>query len=326
MPDIEQCNHKPPLVCTLVYDQLCTFEYAIAVELFALQRAEFEQPLYRFKSVAVNEGPMKAIGGLAISADGNMNQLRNADLIVVPGWRSVHEIPSPQLLSALVNANKRGARILSICSGVFPLACAGLLDGKEATTHWRYTKALQTRFPQIKVKPDVLFVDSGDVLTSAGSAAGIDLCLHVIRQDYGSEAANKIAKSLVLPAQRAGGQAQFAPRKTPECPDNGFGFILDHLRANLSKDWSVESIAEYANLSPRTLLRRFKSLTGESPITWLKNERLNYASELLETTKLNIDQISHVAGFSAPETFRLHFKNCYQVSPSHYRGQYQSQM
>lgn len=323
MPELPS---KPPLVCALITDQLCTFEYAIAVELFALKRVEFPKPLYRFKSVAVNDGPMKAIGGLQISADGKLKDLQKANLIIIPGWPSIHDVPDPALLHALRQANAKGTRILSICSGVFLLASTGLLDGKSATTHWRYAEELQRRFPAIDVKPDVLYVDEGDVLTSAGSSAGIDLCLHVVRQHYGNDVANKIAKSLVLPSRREGGQAQFIPRKSPEYQDDGFGFLLEHIRANLEGDWSVENIAVYAKLSSRTLLRRFKAHTGESPITWLKNERLNYASELLETTKLNIDQISHTAGFSAPETFRLHFKNMYQVSPSHYRGQFQERL
>ncbi len=316
---------KPPLVCTLVYDQLCTFEYGIATEIFALARSEFEKPLYRFKTIAAETGRLEAVGGLEISAEGGLEQLKNADFIIIPGWRSIHDVPAPQLLHSLRRANRRGTRILSICSGVFPLACSGLLDGKSATTHWRYSDYLQRKFPNILVKPNVLYVDEGSVLTSAGSAAGIDLCLHVVRQQYGQSAANIIARSLVLPAHREGGQAQFTPRIKPACSDDKFGYLLDEIRSKLNNQWSIELIATKAKLSKRTLLRRFKYYTGESPITWLNKERLYYAGELLEITDLNIDQVSHTAGFSTAELFRLHFKRMYQISPSRYREQFREQ-
>ena len=180
------------------------------------------------------------------------------------------------------------------------------------------------QFPDIKIDANVLYVDEGNILTSAGSAAGIDLCLHVIRRQYGQEIANKIARSLVLPAVREGGQAQYAPRQTPHCSDKQFGFLLDELRANLNHQWDIQSIAELANLTTRTLLRRFKSHTGESPITWLTKERLRFAGELLETTSLNIDLVSHNSGFSAPEIFRQHFKKMYHISPSRYRGHFKA--
>ena len=315
---------SPPLVCTLVYDHLCTFEYGIATELFALQRNEISKPLYRFETIAAESGALCAVGGLQIKAHGGIERLNEADIIIIPGWRSISSVPNAELVQALQNASKRGATILSICSGVFVLAHSGLLDGKRATTHWRYIEQLAEQFPDIQIDANVLYVDEGDILTSAGSAAGIDLCLHVIRRQYGQEITNKIARSLILPAVRDGGQAQYAPRPIPQCRDKQFGFLLDELRADLKRQWNIESIAKLANLATRTLLRRFKSYTGESPITWLINERLRFAGELLETTSLNIDLVSHNAGFSAPEIFRQHFKKMYQISPSRYRGQFKA--
>lgn len=313
-----------PLVATIVYDQLCTFEYGISTELFALHREGFERPLFDHITVAAEEKTITATGGLSFTADYGLEGLASADIVVLPGWRSVHDIPPASLLHALTSAHYRGAIIVTICSGVFALAATGLLDGKSATTHWRYTELLAKRFPQINVEPNVLYVDEGSLLTSAGSAAGLDLGLHLISRIYGQKIANFIARNLVLPAQRSGGQAQFIPHPTLCERTNEMGALLDQLRNQLREPWTVETIASTANLSPRTLLRRFQTHTGLSPINWLKQERLNVASELLESTDLNIDQVAHEAGFTAPEIFRMHFKKRFHTSPSQYRNHYRS--
>ncbi len=313
---------SPPLVCSVVYDQLCTFEYGITTELFALSRPEFPKDLYRFKSVCVEDGPVCAAGGMNFMPDAGLEMLAKAALIIIPGWRGIDAPVPSALIDALIAAHKRGARILTICSGVFVLAATGLLAGKSATTHWRYADALAARFPAIQVLPNVLYVDEGQVLTSAGSAAGIDLCLHVIRQQYGQSVANKMARSLILPAHREGGQAQYVPKSSAQNMGGTFHDILAKFRADLHADWSVQTMAEIANLSPRTLLRRFSAHTGQSPINWLRRERLAEARDMLETTDLNIDQIAYNSGFATPENFRLQFKNQYQISPSQYRNQF----
>ena len=317
-------SQKPPLVCSLAYEGLCTFEYGISTELFAVRRPEFEKPLYRFKTVCLEKGPVQVMGGLSFMADGDLAPLLEADLIIIPGWRGIDALVPGRLVDTLLAAHKRGARILTICSGVFVLAATGLLDGKRATTHWRYVRALEEKYPRIRVEPNVLYVDEGQVLTSAGSAAGIDLCLYVIARQYGQHIANKMARSLVLPAHREGGQAQYVPREIPGDAPGEFEQFLSHIRQNLTRNWDVQTMGNFANLSPRTLLRRFKTHLGESPMNWLRRERLARAGELLETTDWNMDQVAHEAGFATPENFRLQFKNQYQVSPSRYRSRFRS--
>ncbi len=313
----------PPLVCCLVYDGLCTFEYGIATELFGLHRPEFPSPLYRFRSVGVHAGSIRATGGLRFRPDARLDTLGQADLIVIPGWVSAQAPVPPSLVRALVAAHGRGARILTICSGVFVLAATGLLDGRSATTHWRYVETLRRAHPAIRVEPNVLFVDEGRLLTSAGSAAGIDLCLYVIRKDYGQEAANMMARSLVLPAQREGGQAQYVPPPARDPERSGrFDAMLEVFRASLDRDWSVERMADRAGLSPRTLLRRFEMHTGQSPKNWLRAQRLARACQLLETTSLPVSEVAGRSGFSTPENFRLQFRKRYGVSPTRYRSHF----
>ena len=204
------------LVVALAYDGLCTFEFGIAIEVFGLPRPEMGPDWYRFAVCAVDQGRMRAVGGFQLVADGGLELLEEAGTIIIPGWRSAHGAPvPPALIESLRRAHARGARLMSICSGVFVLAAAGLLSGRRATTHWRYVERLSAAYPDIKVEPDVLYVDEGSVLTSAGSAAGIDLCLHVVRHDFGAEVANRLARRLVVPPHREGGQAQFIERPMP---------------------------------------------------------------------------------------------------------------
>ena len=197
-----------PQVVVLAYDGLCTFEFGVAVEIFGLPRPEMGEHWYRFAVAAVDEGELRATGGVRVMADGNLSLLEHADTIIVPGWRGIDSPVPNALCQALQRANQRGCRMLSICSGVFVLAAAGLLSGKQATTHWRYTEELQQRFPQIQVVEDVLYIAEDNVFTSAGSAAGIDLCLHVVRLDYGLEIANQVARRLVIQPHRDGTQKQ----------------------------------------------------------------------------------------------------------------------
>ena len=312
-----------PLVCTLVYDQLCTFEYGLCVEVFSLQRPEIPEPLYRFKSVAMETGPLRATGGLEVIADEDLSLLLEADLILIPGWRGAAIDPPDHLLQTLRKAHQRGARIASICSGVFVLAAAGLLDGKQATTHWRYAAPLQSRYPQIDVQPDILYVDEGSILTSAGSAAGLDLCLHIVRTDHGASIANQIARSLVIPAHREGGQAQYIPSPVPKRHSGSLGPLLDQVRGSLEVSWTISSLAGLANMSKRTLLRRFQETCGESPLSWLTRERISRAKVLLETGDHPLPHIMEAVGFSSPETFRLHFRRQVGVSPGRYRERFQ---
>lgn len=310
-------NAKAPLVCILTYDNLCMFEFGIALEVFALSRPELSE-WYDYKVVATKAGDINGMGGVSIDASHDLTLLSQATLIVVPGWSG--EV-SDALKVALTNAHATGVRIATICSGVFLPAACGLLDGKQATTHWRYTEKLQKAYPNIKVNPDVLYIDEGLMLTSAGSAAGLDLCLHIVRNDFGHKVANIVARRLVLPAHREGGQAQFVPRPIIKHNDL-FSPLLDEIRSTLNEDWPVKRMADKAATSSRTLLRRFKDVTGESPLMWVTMERLSLARELLETTKLNVNQIANASGFISPELLRHHFKRHYQLSPLRYRSQF----
>jgi len=308
---------NPPLVCILTYDNLCIFEFGIALEVFALPRPELSE-WYDYKVIATTDGEINGMGGVSIDASHDLSLLAQATLIVVPGWQG--EVSEP-LKTALIHAHDKGVRIATICSGVFLPAACGLLDGKQATTHWRYTQQLQETYPKIKVNPDVLYVDEGGMLTSAGSAAGVDLCLHIVRHDFGHQVANSVARRLVLPAHREGGQAQFVPR--PIIKNNDlFSPLLDEIRSTLDENWSVKRMADKAAISPRTLLRKFKDTTGESPLMWLTMERLALARELLATTQLNVNQIANASGFLSPELLRHHFKRHYQLSPLRYRAQF----
>lgn len=317
MPDIAPT--KAPLVCALIYDGLCTFEFGITTELFALPRPEFD-PWYRFATVAAEPGALRAMGGISVTAQAGLSLLQVADLILVPGWRGPDApVPAP-LIAALRAAATRGARIASICSGVFVLAAAGLLEGRRATTHWRYAEILAQRYPGIRVDPDVLFVAEGPVMSSAGSAAGLDLGLHLIRQDYGARIAASVARRLVLPAQRDGGQRQFVPRPTPRPrPGPGLARLQDQIRAALDEDWPIARMARAGATSSRTLARRFHDETGMTPLTWLRQERITRAAELLEDSTLPLADIAASCGFGSPETLRRDFRRLMGVAPQPYR-------
>ncbi|NYU10667.1 transcriptional regulator FtrA [Enterobacteriaceae bacterium CCUG 67584] len=309
-----------PLVVVLAYDGLCTFEFGIAVEIFALPRPEMGEEWYRFAVAGVDPGELRATGGFRLVVDGGLELLSEAGTIIVPGWRGA-DVPVPAALcEQLVAAHQRGARILSICSGVFVLAAAGLLDNRQATTHWRYTDLLQQRYPAIKVTPDVLYIDNGDVLTSAGSAAGIDLCLHLVRRDYGSVAANRVARRLVVSPHRDGGQAQFIQQAVPVAYEgHRLGALFDYLHARLAEPHTVESLAKFVGMSPRTFLRRFTATTGKTPAQWLLHARLSRSQDLLENSQLSIERIAEEVGFGSVATMRHHFKNQLSTTPAAYR-------
>jgi AraC family transcriptional activator FtrA len=307
-------------VVALVYDGLCTFEFGIAVEMFGLPRPELAH-WYDFGLCAVDRGPMRAAGGMRVLAEGGLETLASAGTIIVPGWRGIDAAPPEPLLEALRAAHARGTRLLSYCSGVFVLAATGLLDDRRATTHWRYAEALAGRYPRIRIEPDVLYVDEGQLLTSAGSAAALDLSLHLIRRDFGAEVANSVARRAVVPAHRDGGQAQFIQSPMPAQGD-GLGKLLDWMRRHLDQPQPVSVLAERARMSERTLLRRFEEATGCSPKQWLTHERLGRARELLEGSALGVDRVAEVCGFGSADTLRHHFRQHLQLSPARYRERF----
>ena len=315
-------GRKPHRVVALAYEGLCTFEFGIVVEAFALKRPELDVPWYRFAVCSAEPGPVRAIGGVTIEASSGLGTLRSADTIVVPGWRNPDEAPPPALLSALRSACRRGARIVSICSGVFVLAAAGLLDGKRATTHWRYVDRLSARYPKIIVEPDVLYVDEGKVLTSAGSAAGIDLCLHIIRKDYGARIANQVAKRLVVPPHRDGDQSQYVAAVVPAGNARSLSRLLEWARANLQHDLTVATLAKQAGMSARSFARHFRAEVGTTPHRWLSRQRLLAAQQWLETTDESIDSIAGSVGMTTAATLRHHFRTAFRTSPTAYRKRF----
>lgn len=314
---------SPARVVVLAYDGLCTFEFGVAVEIFGLPRPEMGESWYRFAVAGVDEGELRATGGIRILADGDLSLLECADLILVPGWRGIDAAVPDALCDALRRASARGCQLLSICSGVFVLAATGLLNGRKATTHWRYIEALKTRYPAIDVIEDVLYQDEGDILTSAGSAAGIDLCLHVVRRDYGMEAANRVARRLVIPPHRDGSQTQQLSRPVAQLRESQrLGQLFDFLHQHLALAHTVDSLARRVGMSQRTFLRRFQDATGTTPTRWLLNERLLRAKDYLENSKLSIDNIAEQTGFGQAATLRHHFRQHYALSPARYRKQF----
>lgn len=311
-----------PLVVALAYDGLCTFEFGVAVEVFGLPRPELGESWYRFAVASVDQGELRATGGVRIVVDGGYELLQEADTIVIPGWRDVSSPVPEALCDALREAHQRGCRIISICSGVFVLAAAGLLDDRKATTHWRYVSELQRRFPAINVVEDVLYVGDYDVLTSAGSAAGIDLCLHVVRTDFGLEIANNVARRLVLQPHRDGSQTQQQLRPVARSRESQrFGLLLDWLHNNIAQKHTLDALASQVGMSPRTLMRRFQESTGLTPARWLMNERLNRAQQALNTSHISIEQIAQQTGFGSANSLRYHFQKRFGISPQALRNQ-----
>jgi len=295
------------------------FELAIAREVFGVDRSDWAgvPRWYRLRTVAL-ETPV--IDGFTTVPDGPYDDLLSAHTVVVPAWRDLDAEPSPVLLDALVRAHEAGARIVSLCTGAFVLAAAGLLDGRRATTHWEHAPLLAERYPLVRVDPDVLYVDEGTVLTSAGKAAALDLCLHLVRLDLGAAAANAVARALVVPPHREGGQVQFvAPPRLRPATDQ-LGGVLAWCRTHLAEPLSVADLASRAGLSSRQLTRRFVAVTGQPPQQWLHAERIRVAQELLETSDATIDVIAARSGMGTATTMRRHFRAVVGVTPTAYRN------
>lgn len=314
----------PGVVAILAYDGLCAFEFGIAMEIFALYRPEFDFPWYQHRIVSVDPSPIQVSEGIQIVSQYGPASLCEAQTIIIPGWRNRDETPPQALLDALCEASHRGARFLSICSGVFVLAAAGLLNGKRATTHWRYTNELAARYADITVDPNVLYVDNGQIITSAGSAAGIDACLHLISRDYGAHVANVVARRLVMAPQRSGGQIQFIPSPVAQKPRDEIAPVLEWALQNLGSALSVKQLADRALMSERTFLRRFREAMGTTPKAWLLQARMNLARELLESNQLLNEEVMAYCGFASMESFRAAFRKSVGISLSCYRKMFGS--
>ncbi|MFI7423134.1 helix-turn-helix domain-containing protein [Nonomuraea sp. NPDC049684] len=307
-------------VAAVVGDLVAAFELGIVCQVFGLDRTDDGLPVHDFAVCAAEPGAIPTTSGFAVHVEHGLDRLAEADLVAVPAWPRLDAPVPAALLAALRDAVGRGARVLTVCTGAFLPAAAGLLDGRRATTHWQFAGLLARRHPRITVEPGVLYVEDGPVLSSAGAAAGIDACLHLIRLEYGAATANALARRLVVPAHRAGGQAQYVeapmpPQRTPY----ELAELLDWIQQHLDRPLTVAALAARAAMSPRTFARRFKDLTGTTPHRWLLERRLQLAEELLETTELSVDAVAVRAGFGGADTLRHHFAARRGVAPAAYR-------
>jgi transcriptional regulator GlxA family with amidase domain len=312
-------------VVVLALPNPMAFELGLASKFLGGAVDAEERRLYRVRVATLDGGPVATSGGYSVLPEHDASILATADTVVVPGLHLPTAMPGGRLPDDAVDA-LRGvagrARLVSICTGSFALAAAGLLDGRPATTHWLYAERFAAQFPQVRLDPDVLFVDDGDVLTSAGNAAGIDLLLHVVRRDHGSEVANRVARRSVVAPWRDGGQSQFVERPVPDAGDAGTAATRAWATARLGEPLTLADLAAHARMSVRTFTRRFRDETGQSPLRWLAAQRIALARELLESTDASVDRVAADAGFGTPASLRQHLRAAIGVSPLAYRRTY----
>ncbi|MFC5952369.1 helix-turn-helix domain-containing protein [Pseudonocardia lutea] len=305
-------------VAVLVMPELAVFEFGVLCEVFGMDRSDDGLPVLDYRVCGVEAGkPVSTTGGVQVVPEHGLEGLRGADLVAVPATR-LRTFPE-EALQALREAEAAGAILLTVCSGVFVLAEAGLLDGRKVTAHWHSIEELRERYPQVEVDPDVLYVDDGNLITSAGTAAGIDACLHLVRRELGSAVVNGIARRMVVPPQREGGQRQFIDRPVPECSADSLGPLLDWMLTHLDREHSVADLARRATMSERTFARRFVNETGTTPLRWLTRQRVLHARRLLEDTDLSVDAVAARCGFGSATLLRHHFRKVVGVAPADYR-------
>ncbi|MCX2925332.1 helix-turn-helix domain-containing protein [Streptomyces sp. NEAU-W12] len=318
-------RRRKEIVAVLLFSGGPIFESSIPLSVFGIDRQDAGVPRYRLLVSAGEEGPLRTTGGLELTAPHGLEAIARAGTVVVPAWRSITSPPPQEALEALRRAHEEGARIVGLCTGAFVLAAAGLLDGRPATTHWMYAPTLAKRYPSVHVDPRELFVDDGDVLTSAGTAAGIDLCLHIVRTDHGNEAAGALARRLVVPPRRTGGQERYLDRSLPEeIGADPLAEVVAWALEHLHEQFDVETLAARAYMSRRTFDRRFRSLTGSAPLQWLITQRVLQAQRLLETSDYSVDEVAGRCGFRSPVALRGHFRRQLGSSPAAYRAAYRA--
>ncbi|ADT97760.1 helix-turn-helix domain-containing protein [Mycolicibacterium gilvum] len=313
-------------VAILAYDGMSGFESGLAAEIFGMTELSerfssgLTRPWYTVK-LCSESAELRLLGGATVRTAYDLSDLAEADTVVIPSVRDIGDPVSSELVDAIKTADARGARLVSICSGAFALAAAGVLDGHKATTHWIYTDELRETYPGIDIDPNPLYVDNGRVLTSAGCAAGLDLCLHIVRTDHGVRVANDVARRLVISPHRAGGQAQYIETPVPEPAEDGriaagMAWALEHLDETITLD----ELAARSAMSRRSYLRQFAKATGTTPIRWLIEQRIQASLALLESSDHSIDQIAARVGFESTATFRHHFVRQMHTTPSDYRS------
>jgi transcriptional regulator GlxA family with amidase domain len=310
-------------VAALVMEDLGVFEFGIICEVFGIDRSDDGIPNFDFRVCGPRAGKaLQTTVGAKIIPEYGLEGLSRADLVAVP---TASNKPYPEeALAALRNAARSGSTILTVCAGAFVAGAAGLLDGRRCTTHWRHAAELQRMYPAAKVNRNVLFVDDGNLITSAGTAAGIDACLHLVRRELGSRITNIIARHMVVPPQREGGQRQYIVQPVPVHCSEGFAPQLDWILANLDKAHSVTTMAQHAHMSPRTFARRFVEEAGVTPMQWVTDQRVLYARRLLEETDLDVDRVAQRVGFGTATLLRHHFRRSVGVTPSDYRRRFSS--
>ncbi|AXG77999.1 GlxA family transcriptional regulator [Streptomyces paludis] len=318
-------RRRREVVAVLLFSGGPIFESSIPLSVFGIDRQDAGVPRYRLLVCGGEDGPLRTTGGLELTAPYGLEAVSRAGTVVVPAWRSITSPPPPEALDALRRAHEEGARIVGLCTGAFVLAAAGLLDGRPATTHWMYAPTLAKRYPSVHVDPRELFVDDGDVLTSAGTAAGIDLCLHIVRTDHGAEAASALARRLVVPPRRGSGQERYLDRSLPEeIGSDPLAEVVAWALEHLHEQFDVETLAARAYMSRRTFDRRFRSLTGSAPLQWLITQRVLQAQRLLETSDYSVDEVAGRCGFRSPVALRGHFRRQLGSSPAAYRSAYRA--
>ncbi len=323
-PSRAKAPGRADAVAIVVCEGVGAFELGVACEIFGNSWSEaFGVPWYRSFVCGITPGPVTVDAGYLLLAAHGTDRIVSADTVIVLPATSIEAVPAG-IPEALRQAHARGSRIISLCTGAFAVAAAGLLDGRRATTHWTECGELARRHPKVTVDPGVLFVDEGDILTSAGSAAGIDLCLHVVRQDYGTQIATQLARQLVVPPQRDGGQAQYIDAPLPVLDGSSlFADTICWLQEHLNVPVTVEDLAARSAMSPRTFARRFLASTGTTPYQWLLRQRVQLAQRLLEMTDLPIDAVAEKSGFSTAANLRKHFSSAVHTSPHAYRRTFQ---
>src|SRR3954471_12539355 len=313
-------NGRPLVVSVVVADGLVgSFGLGVCAEVFGYDRRSMGLPRFDFALVSETPGVLRTDTGIPIAVEHGLERVARSDIVSITAWELFDREPSPVLLDAFRAAHERGAPIVSHCTCAFVLAAAGLLDGLRVTTHWKYAGELAARFPQVQVDPTVLYVDNGRVLTGAGTAAGVDTLLHLVRREWGAAAANALAREMVVPPHRDGGQAQFIDAPVPACQDDLLGAVLEWAGAHLAEDITVDSLARRALMSPRSFARRFKATTGTTPHAWLLGQRLAAAEALLEDSDAPVEEIARLVGFGTAAGLRDQFTRRRGVSPRAYR-------
>lgn len=310
-------------VAVIAFNGISPFHLSVPCAVFGEDRTGACVPGFELLVCAAEQGKLQTSAGFTIETRYGLKDLPRAATIIVPSWRNPAELPPQPLLNALRKAHQRGAQIVGLCLGSFVLAAAGLLDDRPATTHWFWADELAARYPLIRVDSNVLYVDDGNIITSAGTAAAIDCCLHMLRQRYGARVANQVARRMVVSPHRQGGQAQYIQQPVRDVSTiDHFAKVLDWTRRNLDKPHSLDTLAERALMTRRTFTRRFRQVMGVTVGEWLLSQRLGLAQQLLETTAKPIDSVAEKAGFGSPASLRQHFNRTFKISPSNYRRQF----